>query len=64
MGTFATTCQVLNIGDRSQSVSLPNMLVDTGSKFTWAPRTDSMVFRVPSEPPHEKTLSLVVDGNE
>lgn len=40
MGTFATPCTILNIGDRTRSVVLPAMLVDTGSEYTWVPRAD------------------------
>lgn len=37
MGTFYTKCKIENVSDRSQSVVLPRMLVDTGSEYTWAP---------------------------
>jgi predicted aspartyl protease len=40
MGTFGTTCEIANIGDRSRTITLTNMLVDTGSEFTWAPRAE------------------------
>jgi predicted aspartyl protease len=40
MGTFTTSCVILNIGDRSRTVVLPKMLVNTGSEFTWAPRKE------------------------
>jgi predicted aspartyl protease len=40
MGTFATACEISNIADRSRSVFLQGMLVDTGSEFTWAPRAE------------------------
>ena len=35
MGTFSVPCQVSNIVDRSRSVDLPQVLVDTGSEYTW-----------------------------
>jgi predicted aspartyl protease len=35
MGTFSVPCQVSNIVDRSRSVDLPQLLVDTGSEYTW-----------------------------
>jgi len=37
MGTFSTDCMVTNILDRSRSVEVPNLLVDTGSEYTWIP---------------------------
>ncbi|HEY3783452.1 MAG TPA: aspartyl protease family protein [Fimbriimonadaceae bacterium] len=40
MGTFATSCEIANIGERDRKVVLPKMLVDTGSEFTWAPREE------------------------
>jgi predicted aspartyl protease len=35
MGTFHIRCIVENHIDRSHSVSLPKLLVDTGSEYTW-----------------------------
>jgi hypothetical protein len=37
MGTFYTKCKLENVSDRSKSVVLPRLLVDTGSEYTWAP---------------------------
>jgi predicted aspartyl protease len=37
MGTFYTKCKFENVSDRSKSVVLSRMLVDTGSEYTWAP---------------------------
>ena len=37
MGTFYAKCKVENPIDRSRSVIIPKLLVDTGSEFTWAP---------------------------
>ena len=37
MGTFYTKCKLENIADRSKSVVLSRLLVDTGSEYTWAP---------------------------
>ena len=37
MGTFYTKCKLENVTDRSKSLVLPRMLVDTGSEYTWAP---------------------------
>jgi predicted aspartyl protease len=37
MGTFYTKCKLENVSDRSRSVVLSRLLVDTGSEYTWAP---------------------------
>jgi predicted aspartyl protease len=37
MGTFYTKCKIENVSDRSKSVVLSRLLVDTGSEYTWAP---------------------------
>ena len=35
MGTFSAPCRVSNIVDRSRSVEFAELLVDTGSEYTW-----------------------------
>ena len=35
MGTFHTKCKIENPTDRSRSVVIPKLLVDTGSEYTW-----------------------------
>ncbi len=37
MGTFHIGCLVENHVDRSKSVRIPKLLVDTGSEYTWLP---------------------------
>src|ERR1700683_4776238 len=37
MGTFYTTCSVESVADRNKSATVPGMLVDTGSEYTWVP---------------------------
>jgi predicted aspartyl protease len=37
MGTFQTSCRVESHVDRSKSVTIPKLLVDTGSEYTWIP---------------------------
>jgi predicted aspartyl protease len=37
MGTFHVGARLENVVDRSKGVSLPKLLVDTGSEYTWAP---------------------------
>ena len=38
MGTFRTTVAIENIARRGEARSLADVLVDTGSEYTWAPR--------------------------
>ncbi len=40
MGTFSVACEIADIGNRSNSFAVPKMLVDTGSEYTWAPRSE------------------------
>ena len=37
MGTFYTKCKIENAADRTRSVILSRILVETGSEYTWAP---------------------------
>ena len=37
MGTFHTGCQVANHVDRARATTVPRLLVDTGSEYTWIP---------------------------
>ncbi|MEW6207144.1 MAG: aspartyl protease family protein [Acidobacteriota bacterium] len=37
MGAFFIKCKIENIVDRSRSIVMSKMLVDTGSGFTWIP---------------------------
>jgi len=37
MGTFYTKCIIENHISRKKSTSIPKMLVDTGSEYTWIP---------------------------
>jgi predicted aspartyl protease len=37
MGAFYIKCKIENSADRSKSVVLSRMLVDTGSEYTWVP---------------------------
>jgi predicted aspartyl protease len=38
MGTFTVGCVIKNHVDRDQSVSIPRLMVDSGSEATWIPR--------------------------
>ena len=35
MGVFRVGCRIENIVDRKKSIEIPEMLVDTGSEYTW-----------------------------
>jgi predicted aspartyl protease len=35
MGTFYVKCKIENITNRKQAVVIPQILVDTGSEYTW-----------------------------
>jgi predicted aspartyl protease len=35
MGTFNVTCSIENVASRDKSAVVPQMLVDTGSEYTW-----------------------------
>jgi predicted aspartyl protease len=37
MGTFYVECRIEQILNRLKSVTLPRVLVDTGSEYTWVP---------------------------
>src|SRR2546430_5593725 len=37
MGTFHVSARIENVVDRAKGVSLPRLLVDTGSEYTWVP---------------------------
>lgn len=37
MGTFQVACHVHHIIDREKCAEIPQMLVDTGSEYTWIP---------------------------
>ena len=39
MGTFSVGCRVENSVDRTRRVTIPRVLVDTGSEYTWVPAT-------------------------
>src|SRR6266705_1984889 len=39
MGSFYTGCRIENIVQRTRGSALANMLVDTGSEYTWVPES-------------------------
>jgi predicted aspartyl protease len=40
MGTFRVNCTIQNVAAPGKSVSIKQLVVDTGSEFTWIPRGD------------------------
>lgn len=59
MGTFRTSIQIENIAERGRFVRLDNVLVDTGSEYTWVPRPLLESLNVPVE---RTQLFRVADG--
>ena len=37
MGVFYVDCRVINIAERDKSAQIQELIVDTGSEFTWLP---------------------------
>jgi predicted aspartyl protease len=37
MGTLHTGCRIENVVERSKGATIPRLLVDTGSEYTWVP---------------------------
>ena len=61
MGTFYTGCKVENHVDRSKSVRLQKVLVDTGSEYTWIPEAKLEQIGVKRE---KKDLRFVLANGE
>jgi predicted aspartyl protease len=61
MGTFHTGCRVENHVDRSRSVKMSKLLVDTGSEYTWIPRAKLEEIGVGRE---KKDLQFVMANGE
>ena len=61
MGTFHIGCKVENHIDRSKSVQLQKVLVDTGSEYTWIPETKLEQIGVKRE---KKDLRFVLANGE
>ena len=59
MGTFRTSIQIENFAERGRLVTLDNVLVDTGSEYTWVPRPLLESLHVPVE---RTRLFRVADG--
>ena len=61
MGTFSVPCRVTNVVDRSRAVELAELLVDTGSKYTWITATDLARIDVARE---KKDLHFIMANGE
>ena len=61
MGTFYVRCKVENHVDRSQSVVVPKLLVDTGSDYTWIP---AKFLRRIGVQPEKKDLPFVMANGQ
>jgi len=61
MGTFHTRCRIENHVDRTKVVQIPNLLVDTGSEYTWIPAAKLERIGVTRE---KKDLQFVMANGE
>jgi predicted aspartyl protease len=62
MGTFHTKCKIENPTDRSRSVIIPKVLVDTGSEFTRAP--ERMLARIGIRREKKDVKFVLANGQE
>jgi predicted aspartyl protease len=62
MGTFHTRCKIENPTDRSRSVVIPKLSVDTGSEFTWAP--ERMLERIGIRREKKDVAFVLANGQE
>jgi predicted aspartyl protease len=62
MGTFHARCKIENPTDRSRSVIIPKLLVDTGSEFTWAP--ERMLERIGIRREKKDVKFILANGQE
>jgi predicted aspartyl protease len=61
MSTFSVSCQLENPVDRARSAVLAQMLVDTGSEYTWVPKTTLETLGIPQE---KKDLTFVMANGQ
>ena len=60
-GTFYTSCSIENIADRGRSAEIESVLVDTGSEYTWMPKTTLEKIGVNRE---KKDISFVMANGQ
>ena len=61
MGTFHVGAKIENILDRDHGATIPRMLVDTGSEYTWVPSTTLEKLGIKRE---KKDLSFVMANGQ
>ena len=61
MGTVHVAERIENITDRSKGVTLPRLLVDTGSEYTWIPAPTLEKLVIPRE---KKDLTFIVANGQ
>jgi predicted aspartyl protease len=62
MGTFHVECKIENPADRSKSVIIPKLLVDTGSEFTWV--SERMLERIDIDREKKDVPFILANGQE
>ena len=62
MRMFDGKCKIQNPTDRSRSVVIPKVLVDTGSEFTWAP--ERMLARIGIRREKKDLRFVLANGQE
>ncbi|MEM6330104.1 MAG: retroviral-like aspartic protease family protein [Planctomycetota bacterium] len=62
MGTFSTAARVADIADRDREISVPQMLVDTGSEYTWV--TASLLEQIGVEREKKDRHFVMANGEE
>lgn len=62
MGTFYARCKFENPSDRSKSIVIPKLLVDTGSEFTWV--SERMMERIGVGPEKKDVRFVLANGQE
>lgn len=61
MGVFYTRCKIENSVDRTRSVMIRKLLVDTGSEYTWVPAPTLEKLGIERE---KKDLAFVMVGGQ
>jgi len=62
MGTFHTKCKIENPTDRTRSVVLPKLLVDSGSEYTWV--SERLLERIGIRPEKKDVTFVLANGQE
>jgi predicted aspartyl protease len=62
MGTFYTKCKLENVTDRTKSIVLPRLLVDTKSEYAWAPAQSLEKIRIDRE--KKDVLFVMANGQQ